>query len=266
MTIAIPRHPALALLCAALAAAVLMLAARPASAQRGGDHPNRPEAADRGGDRGADRNAGGQRESRGAPPPGAMQRSPGGARGPGGDVNHWYDGGHGLNRYYPRPGWSGAVPAPARSVYWGGAHYRYWDGVWYSPGARGYVVVRPPFGVVIDDRPAYYSLVTVGAIGYLYANGVYYREHPGGGYEVVPPPVDGVGAAPARLFVYPRQGQSAQQQSSDEYDCHRWSVSQTGYDPTGAATGQFGAPGPDQRVNYERARGACLEGRGYTVR
>lgn len=183
----------------------------------------------------------------------------------------WYDGAHGNNRYYPQPGWAvHGAPSRSRVVVWGGVNYRYLDSVWYAPGPRGYVVVRPPFGVVIADRPAFFSLVTIGAIAYLYANGVYYREHHGGGYEVVPPPVEGLvastSAPQAKSYVYPRLNQNADQQAADEYDCHKWAVSQTGFDPTGAATGQKAGAAPAQRDNYQRASGACLEGRGYTVR
>jgi hypothetical protein len=200
-----------------------------------------------------------------------------GEGGRGGESNggpRWHDGAHGLNRDYPRPGVVFRQPPPrAGVVYWGGVNYRFWDGVWYTPGSRGYVVVRPPYGVVIADRPAFYSLVTIGAIAYIYANGVYYREYPSGGYEVVPPPVEGaaplLSAAPrsdSKAYVYPARAQTAQQQATDEYDCHAWAVSQTGFDPTAAATGQRSNADPAQRDNYQRARGACLEGRGYTVR
>ena len=36
----------------------------------------------------------------------------------------------------------------------------------------------------------------------------------------------------AQVFVYPRNGQSDAQTQSDRYECHRWAVSQSGYDPT----------------------------------
>ena len=63
------------------------------------------------------------------------------------DNNRWYDGAHGNNRYYPRPGWVvGGPPVASRLVIWGGVNYRYFDSVWYAPGPRGYAVVRPPFG------------------------------------------------------------------------------------------------------------------------
>jgi hypothetical protein len=119
--------------------------------------------------------------------------------------------------------------------------------------------------------PLFATAVVVGGLTYMYCNGAYYRQVVSGGYEVVPTPVAGGGdmptpaVAPAKVFVYPRQGQSAEQQSSDEYECHRWAVTQTGFDPTGGATGTAGGD-PSRRGDYGRARGACLEGRGYTVR
>lgn len=186
----------------------------------------------------------------------------------GGEAPRWFDGAHGHNHSYPQPGRAvRAVPPHARVVIWGGVRYNFFDGVWYTPGVNGYVVVRPPIGIVIGDRPALFSALTIGGLAYLYANGAYYREHPGGGYEVVPPPVEGrSAAAPEKIFVYPRQAQTAQQQASDEYECHKWAVTQTGFDPTDAALGQNTARGPAKPGDYERARSTCLEGRGYTVR
>jgi hypothetical protein len=130
---------------------------------------------------------------------------------------------------------------------------------------------RPHAGVHVHSLPAWRSVVVVGGISYLLANGLYYREHLDGGYVVVPPPVQAVSmpvleTAPApRQFVYPRQSQSPERQSADEYDCHRWAADQSGFDPAAAATGH--APAADaRRPDYQRARSACLEGRGYTVR
>ncbi len=40
-------------------------------------------------------------------------------------------------------------------------------------------------------------------------------------------------AAPMpRLFVYPAKGQSEDQLERDRYECHTWSVQQTGFDPS----------------------------------
>jgi len=180
----------------------------------------------------------------------------------------WFDGAHGHRHYYPVTGWRvAAVPSHAYWVPWHGVRYGYWNGVWYAPYAGAYVVARPPLGIVVAGLPAFATAVTIGGIGYYYANGVYYRDHADGNYEVVPSPVvvstnrDG-GAM--RTFVYPRQGQSAEKQASDEYECHRWAVDQTGFDPSAVAAGQTVATMP--RTDYGRAQVACLEGRGYTVR
>lgn len=198
---------------------------------------------------------------------------PGHASPPGAPRPHqWYDGAHGHAHYYPTPGWPvRTVPPRSNVVVWGGANYRFHEGVWYSPGARGWVVVRPPFGVVINDLPLFRTAVVIGGLTYLYANGVYYRERGEGGYEVVPPPVGpSAPAAPApnKTFVYPSRGQTAERQATDEYECHRWATTQAGFDPTLAATGQQApvAADPARRDDYQRARTACLEGRGYTVR
>lgn len=50
-------------------------------------------------------------------------------------------------------------------------------------------------------------------------------------------------------FVYPKAGQSEQQQSKDRYECHQWAVQQTGFDPSTAppvATAPPPAPGYGQ--------------------
>jgi hypothetical protein len=149
----------------------------------------------------------------------------------------------------------------------GGSHYWVSNGVWYRPHGGSFVVVRPPHGVFIGVLPAFATVVAVGGPTYYYANDVYYRPLTTGGYEVVdPPPADPApNGATSKLYVYPRQGQSAEQQASNEYECHRWAVAQTGFDPTLDATGQ--ASGNEGlRADYSRAYAACLDGRGYTVR
>lgn len=163
------------------------------------------------------------------------------------------------------PGWSvHRPPSHSHAIHWRGVSYRYWGGIWYTPVRGAWMVVRPPYGIVVADTPAVFTALTIGGLAYLYADGVYYRQRPDG-YEVVPPPVNGDAAA-QRLFVYPREGQSAEQQASDEYECHRWAVAQTRFDPTRAAVGEAPVPSAGTAADYERARTACLEGRGYTVR
>src|SRR3979490_808744 len=53
---------------------------------------------------------------------------------------------------------------------------------------------------------------------------------------VTPPPRTYTvpGPAPQRVFVYPANGQSAEQTDRDRYECHVWAVQQTGVDPSRA--------------------------------
>ena len=137
-----------------------------------------------------------------------------------------------------------------------------------------------------------------------------------------------VPSAFAEMMIYPANGQDAEQQKKDEFECHQWAVGETGYDPTatqsvpkqesaqrggalrGAAGGALvglgigaiagnagkgaaigagaGAVGGGVRQNqqnrqkeqatqqavqqqqsqldrYNKAKGVCLEGRGYKV-
>ena len=184
------------------------------------------------------------------------------------EAQQWQDSRHGHSRAYPLTGHLiGYLPNRAVAVNHGHGRYWYADGVWYAPRGGGYVVARPAFGLVLHGLPAVATVVTFGALTYYYANNVYYRPLPGGRYEVVAPPEPqpGAPAAAERVFVYPRQGQSAELQASDEYECHRWASGQSGFDPTSVATGQ--TAGSDAlRQDYQRASAACLEGRGYTVR
>lgn len=53
---------------------------------------------------------------------------------------------------------------------------------------------------------------------------------------VTPPPRTYAVAAPPpqKVFVYPNNGQSAEQTDRDRYECHLWAVQQTGVDPSRA--------------------------------
>ena len=49
------------------------------------------------------------------------------------------------------------------------------------------------------------------------------------------------------LYVYPAKGQSADQQSKDEYDCYQWAKRDTGFDPMAVPTTSTPAPTTEQR-------------------
>jgi len=72
-------------------------------------------------------------------------------------------------------------------------------------------------------------------------------------------------ANPIAVAIDPRRGQSADQQAMDRYECYRFAVAQTGFDPlaakSGAATGDLAR----SDAEYSRAQTVCLESRGYSV-
>jgi hypothetical protein len=205
----------------------------------------------------------------------AQDRDRGGFR-PGGRAPEHMDGRYAHNRYYPdRGAYVRGVPGRPYVFDRPGGRYFYSGGVWYRPYGPSFVVVGAPIGLFVPVLPPFYTTMWVGGVPYYYANDTYYAwSQAQNGYEVVDPPPSEEGAAADappppqgdNLFVYPQQGQSAEQQASDKYECHKWSSSQTGFDPTQAG----GALPPDQRearrADYQRAMIACLQGRGYSAR
>jgi hypothetical protein len=190
-------------------------------------------------------------------------------------LDNRYNHGH----YYPAPGTVFRnLPEGYRAFAWrDGSRFYFYGGVWYAPGPGGFIVARPPFGLFVPILPPFYTTLWFGGVPYYYADDVYYgwdaaqngyvveAPPPGADSPQAPPPP---GPAPAAedFFVYPRNGQSATQQAADRYECHTWSKSQTGYDPTqpnGAVSPSENAP---RREQYQRAITACLEARGYSVK
>jgi len=173
------------------------------------------------------------------------------------------------DRSYPSRGYvTRVLPRDRRVIVHGGSRYYFSGGVWYRPYRSQFTVVVPPIGLFVPILPPYYTTIWVGGVPYYYANEVYYA-HRGDGYVVVEPPAGEVSQAPPpaeQMFVYPRLGQSEKQQSDDRYACHRWAVDQTGFDPTQPPGTTPEGARTEKRADYQRAMGACLDGRGYTVK
>jgi hypothetical protein len=177
-------------------------------------------------------------------------------------------------RYYPPAGTvRPSLPDGYRPYYRGGSRYYFSGGIWYAPRGPGFVVIRPPIGLVINVLPPYYSTVWFGGVPYYYADNVYYSWAPDqNGYTVVDPPQDADAPSPPPdaapvaedLMIYPKNGQSKEQQSADQFECHNWAKGQTGFDPTQPGGGTPGNADA-ARSNYDRAMSACLQGRGYQV-
>jgi hypothetical protein len=134
------------------------------------------------------------------------------------------------------------------------------------------VVVAPPFGIPVPLLPPYYTTIWYAGVPYYYADDTYYLWRPElSSYVVTEPPPNANAAtttAPANedVFAYPKNGQSEAQQATDRYECHNWSVKQTGFDPTRPLGGVEASQVAAKRADYQRARQACLEARGYTVK
>ena len=60
------------------------------------------------------------------------------------------------------------------------------------------------------------------------------------------------------LAIYPSRGQSQQQQDRDRYECHNWSVGQTGFDPTRPPPPGAAAPPPTASAGRGLLGGAAI--------
>jgi hypothetical protein len=190
----------------------------------------------------------------------------------GGGPHAHFDARYQHNQYYPSRGYATReLPRGAYGVEHRGGRYWYHGGAWYAPYGPRWVVVAPPFGVFVPFLPPFYTTVWFGGVPYYYANDAYYlwRDQERG-YEVVEPPGEASASteppAPEDVFMYPRNGQSADQQARDRYECHRWAADQTGFDPTRTEGGVASGDARARRGEYFRAMMACLEGRGYSVK
>ena len=189
-----------------------------------------------------------------------------------------YRGGYGHAGGYYGHGYS-------TGAYWRGGYWRggFWPRAYYGVG----------FSWFLPILPLAYATYWYGGIPYYYANDVYYTYNndydgyvatdpppvadpngagagaapnappPGSAQpDSAPPPDAGQGANPApnyggaaegQIFMYPKNGQSAQQQAQDKAECQQWAAQQAG---------QVAQNGSD----YQRAMAACVEGRGYSAR
>jgi len=155
-----------------------------------------------------------------------------------------------------------------------GGHYGYgWrGGYWGWRGGYGWGWWGlPAAGLFLATLPFYYSTYWWNGVPYYYADDNYYVwSNSADGYVSVAPPPQVVSQAPAgqppagqapaegypataamasQLFVYPKNGQSADQIARDRQECQSWAGSQ-------ASNGS----------DNVRAQTACLEARGYSVK
>jgi len=173
--------------------------------------------------------------------------------------NHYND------HYNPIGHRSRVLPAVSFSLAATGLNFYYDSGGYYRKRGHDHALVRTPIGTFVQSLPAGYRTIYSTGRPYYYANHVYYDwDHRHRSYVIVNKPEYSHEVTPVatrgaqEIFVYPRKGQSTEQTSLDRYECYLWAVGQTGFEPS--------AGEPGNSVGYQRALGACLAGRGYTVK
>ena len=165
----------------------------------------------------------------------------------------------GPGSYYGRGDYSRGY---ASGLGWRGNSWRggYWNGGYWPRAYYGY-----DFAWFLPILPLAYATYWYSGLPYYYANDVYYTYNPSyEGYVATdPPPVaQSSGSAdfsPApdasatgEVFMYPKNGQSPEQQATDKAQCQEWAQAQAGQV----------AQNPS---DYRRAMIACVDGRGYTA-
>ena len=128
--------------------------------------------------------------------------------------------------------------------------------------------MQPPYGIRVGYLPDYAREVWIGGSLLFLAAGAYYAYQPASqDYIVVQPPTAIAQPMPQPqgngydVVAYPANGQSAAQIDQDRYDCYRWAVDQSGFDPAKVTY----APSPAVVQTYRQAQGNCLGSRGYQV-
>jgi hypothetical protein len=166
----------------------------------------------------------------------------------GGNGRYW-GGGYWGGRFWPGTRYGAnfvwfypVLPFGFATYWWGGVPYYYYNSAYYlwDPSYNGYVATDPPPVAGTDES------------GSSADNGVVSNDAAAA--------TSGAGGGAADIYVYPRNGQSDQQTADDRFECHKWAVSQTGFDPTRSENTQGTVD------DYRRAIGACLDARGYTVK
>lgn len=69
-----------------------------------------------------------------------------------------------------------------------------------------------------------------------------------------------------RMLIYPRQGQSKEQQDLDFDECHTWAVDEADFDPEIRPEGPPDDLRREKSADYLRAISACLDARGYDLK
>jgi hypothetical protein len=184
-----------------------------------------------------------------------------------------WGGGYWHGGYWPRAyyglgfAWFLPVLPLAYATYWyGGVPYYYANDVYYTwnPAYDGYTATDPPpamdsggaaaapgAGAPYPGAPGAAAPYPAPGAGAPYAGAPgAAAPYPGAGAPGATDPA--AAGQQSRIFMYPKNGQSEEQQSTDRRECQQWAAQQAGQ---GAANSS----------DYQRALVACVEGRGYSA-
>jgi hypothetical protein len=68
-----------------------------------------------------------------------------------------------------------------------------------------------------------------------------------------------------KATALPKNGQSPDVQARDHYECYKFAVAHSGFDPMHVNGAAAATQVAEQQSDYERAQAACFEGRGYSM-
>jgi hypothetical protein len=68
-----------------------------------------------------------------------------------------------------------------------------------------------------------------------------------------------------KATALPKNGQSPDVQARDHYECYKFAVAHSGFDPMHVNGAAAATQVAEQQSEYERAQAACFEGRGYSM-
>lgn len=154
------------------------------------------------------------------------------------------------------------LPRAHKKIAYKGKSYFYSAGRFYRHSDGVYITITAPIGAIVPALPSGFATIGTGSNRYFYYDSIYYR-HASTGYTVIERPSNAPELMPpddSLLIAYPAGGQDEEQRGRDRYECHLWSSSETGFDPTSSASET------DQKSDYQRAMSACLEARNYVTK
>ena len=158
-----------------------------------------------------------------------------------------------------------------RELHYRGSPYYYRGGAWYRPYGPRYVVVAPPIGIGVSFLPPFYTTVWFGGSPYYYADQTYYAWRPERREYVVtqPPRSNRTGRtipAATRSSCTRRTDRARSSSRRIATNATPGPCSRAASIPRARAAVSRDSEIESKRADYRRAEGACLEGRGYSVK